>query len=142
VLFWGDPKGADKVQSDERTAYDVFRSYGMMVRAAPVPTNAIATRLEAWEHALNRTVDGYPALLVSPTCRATKVALAGGYHWKKTGDGRQEPEKNRASDYMDAGGYALLGGGEGRAVRGASHEANSRPQNLRPVRRSLRRSHA
>lgn len=142
VQFWGDPKGADKVQSDERTAYDVFNSYGMKVRPAPVPTNAIATRLEAVEHALNRMVDGYPALLISPVCRALKVAMAGGYHWKKTGDGRQEPEKNRSSDYADALQYLLLGAGEGRAVRGASHMPNNKPMNLRPQRRSLRRVHA
>jgi hypothetical protein len=142
VQFWGDPKGQDKVQSDEQTAYDVFRSYGMKVRPAPVPTNAISTRLEVWDHALTRTYDGYPGLLVSPTCRATKVALAGGYHWKKTGDGRQEPEKNRSSDYIDAGGYGLLGGGEGRAVRGVGHETRSKPQNLRPARRTLRRGAA
>jgi hypothetical protein len=31
--FWGDPKGQDKTQTDDRTAYEVFEANGMKVRA-------------------------------------------------------------------------------------------------------------
>jgi hypothetical protein len=138
IQFWGDPKGQDKVQSDEKTAYEVFDSFGMKVRPAPVPSNSIQTRLEVWEAGLTRMVDGKPGLLISPNCRSLKVALAGGYHWRK-GD-RTEPVKNRSSDFMDGGGYGLLGGGEGRAVRGRDHVGSSKPVSLMPQkRRSLRR---
>lgn len=122
VLFWGDPKGQDKVQADERTAYDIFQAHGMMVRPAPVPTNNIQTRLEAIDGPLMRFVDGHPGLLVSPSCRTLKVAFGGGYHWRKIGDGRTEPNKDRYSDYMDALGYGLLGGGEVRAAAGRGYE--------------------
>lgn len=140
VVFWGDPKGNDKVQSDEQTAYQIFRAHGMWVRAAPVPDNNIQTRLNAVESALTRLVDTYPGLLISPNARTLKVALAGGYHWAKGGDGRTEPKKDRYSDFADALGYGLLGGGEGRAAIGKGHDRRAaKPVNLRPVRRSLRR---
>jgi hypothetical protein len=143
VLFWGDPKGADKVQSDERNAYEVFAGFGMRVRAAPVPTNSIQTRLDAVDHALLRMVDGYPAYLLSPTMRSTKVAMAGGYCWTKADDGRKIPLKNRYADFADSGQYALLGGGEGRAAKGRDRDLGSgKPVVTRPPRRSLRRVRA
>jgi hypothetical protein len=142
IRFYGDPKGQDKVQSDERTAYDIFLDFGMLVRPAPIPSNNIETRIEAVAYCLNGMRDGQPRLLISPVCRVLKAALGGGYHIsehsRKQGD--PKPEKNRYSDIADALQYMVLGAGEGRAMTGkprGNHTAE--PVNLRSKRRSLRR---
>jgi hypothetical protein len=114
--FWGDPKGQDRGQADERTAYEIFRSYGMAIRPAPVKQNAIQTRLDAVDYALTTMWEGGPRLLISPTCRMYRAALAGKYCWKKDDEGRKEPDKNKHSHIADAGQYLLLGGGEGRTM--------------------------
>jgi len=50
----GDPKGRDKGQATEQSAYDVFKHNGMPVTPAPVKANDIATRLEAVAYAKTR----------------------------------------------------------------------------------------
>jgi len=114
----GDPKGQDKTQASDVTAYDVFASFGMSVRPAPVPTNDIATRLEVVEYALNTMRDGAPRFLLSPSVVTLKMAMAGGYRFKKGDDQRTVPVKDRYSDIADALQYLLLGAGEGRAMVG------------------------
>ncbi|MDQ0132655.1 hypothetical protein J2T08_000556 [Neorhizobium galegae] len=143
VHFFGDPKGDDGTQSDETTAYDIFRSYGMPVRAAPVKNNHIQTRIEAVEYAMITMVNGNPRFLVCGTnCRTLKVACAGGYHFKRIkGTSRHEetPFKDRYSDIADATQYMLLGAGEGRAVTGGSHSGRKDPVSTRPAKKSRRR---
>jgi hypothetical protein len=140
VVFWGDPKGQDGVQSNETTAYEIWDTHGMKVRPAPVKGNNIELRLGAVENLLMRMVDGSPALLVSPRCRKLKMAMAGGYHFEESSArvGVYVPEKDKQgySDIADALQYAVVGGGEGDIVTG-------RGRNAEPVRvyerRSLRR---
>src|SRR5581483_9304874 len=45
--YWGDPKGQDKGQQAEFTAYEVFDSHGMRVLPAPVKNNNLEARLGA-----------------------------------------------------------------------------------------------
>jgi hypothetical protein len=140
--LWGDPKGRDKTQADERTAYDVFASFGMPVQPAPVKQNNIQTRIEAVEFTLNQMRDGVPRFLLSPACRVLKVAMAGKYHFRKikaTGRYSEEPEKDKYSQPADALQYLLIGGGEGRAMTGHPANANAKAVNTRHGRRSLRR---
>lgn len=120
VHLFGDPKGADKVQSDERTAYDIYASAGLTVKAAPVPTNSIKTRVEAVEFVLNGMRDGAPRFLVTPGCRLLIAAMSGGYHRSDTvgADGERDPKKDRYSDIADALQYMVLGAGEGRTMTG------------------------
>ncbi|WWT39899.1 hypothetical protein [Microcystis phage Mwe-JY08] len=141
LKLFGDPKGADKVQSDETTAYDVFRSFGLMVLPAPVPDNNIETRLAAWESVLNGMRDGRPRMLITPDARKLKMALAGGYCWDKGDTLRKVPnKKNGYSDLPDAGGYMLLGAGEGHVMTGRSRPGlTSAPVKTFQGRRSLRR---
>lgn len=137
----GDPKGQDKVQSDEITAYDVFRDHGMTVRPAPVPSNNIQTRIGAVEFALNGMRDGMPRFLLSPGVRTLKMAMAGGYRFKKGDNQRVEPVKDRYSDVADALQYMMLGAGEGSAMTGRDRpqQKPSVPITLYQKRRSLRR---
>lgn len=142
VVFWGDPKGQDKTQADEQTAYDIFAAHGMTVRPAPVKQNNILTRLEAGDYVMMGMLGGSSRLQISPVCRVLKVACAGGYHFarvKGTARHKPEPEKDSYgySDIADAFQYLLLGGGEGRAMVGRSG-GRSQPVDTR-VKRTRRR---
>lgn len=143
IRLHGDPKGNDGVQTDDRTAYDVFQTFGLRVTAAPVKGNNVATRIEAVETVLNGLRDGMPRFLLSPNCRKLKMAMAGGYHFKKGDFQKVEPHKDPQgySDVSDALQYLLIGGGEASVMTGRSrpdHHQNSSVQ-WHKGRRSLRR---
>lgn len=140
LALWGDPKGADKVQSGERTAYDVFRSFHLPVQAAPVPSNDIATRIGAVEYVLNGMIDGRPRFLVDARCRTLVMAMAGAYCFKKTDPDRPEKdgEDGRWSDVADALQYVMVGAGEVRVMTGRERAGASAPTDTRG-RRSRRR---
>jgi hypothetical protein len=76
----GDPKGRDKGQATEQSAYDVFRANGMPVTPAPVKANDVSTRIEAVAYALNDNPSGFNRLVFSPLCRTLIVGMAGRYH--------------------------------------------------------------
>lgn len=119
--FWGDPKGQDKGQADERTAYDIFAVNGMTVRPAPgLKQNMISTRVDAVANLLNEMYDGRPRFVLSPACRTLKVAMAGRYHNEKDDVGELKPCKDRYSNPADALQYLSLGMGEGRRMVGRS----------------------
>ena len=117
--FFGDPKGQDKGQADERTAYEVFAANGMTVRPAPdLKNNMIKTRVEAMDHLLMRMVDGKPAFISSPVCRKFNVGMAGRYCNELDDKGELRPTKNPYSHVCEAGHYGVLGLGEGRLATG------------------------
>lgn len=127
VRFIGDPKGQDKNQTDERTAYEIFGNHGMHVEPAPVPTNNIKTRIEAVDYCLTQLVDGKPKLQISPICRALIAAMAGKYHYRKNDVNKAEPVKDKASNIADAKQYLILGMGEGKAMIGLDAAHRPRP---------------
>lgn len=114
---FGDPKGRDKTQTFEQTAYDIFAANGIDVQPAPVRGNNVKTRIAAVEFVLSGMLDGQPRFLLSPSCRGLKVAMAGKYCWSKN-EGTVEPKKDKYSDLADALQYLILGGGEGRSMVG------------------------
>ena len=127
--IYGDPKGADKTQSGERTAYDIFAANGLPVTPAPCPTNNIELRLQAVEQPLNEMVDGSPRLQIDPfRCPTLKMALAGKYCFaEKAGGGyHDDPKKDKYSDIADALQYLCLGIGEGRKLIGLAPSGFSR----------------
>lgn len=117
VRLFGDPKGRDKGQNDDRTAYEIFAAAGMTVQPAPVKQNNILTRIEAVEYILNDNPGGINRFVLSPTCRSLKVGMSGRYCWRNTGSER-EPDKGRYSHLADALQYLCLGMGEGRRMTG------------------------
>jgi hypothetical protein len=120
VAFWGDPKGQDKGQADERTAYDIFQAHGMKVRPPPgLKNNMIETRVEAVTSLLT-TLDtqGRARGVFSPMCRTLNVGMQGRYHLVREEDGVLRPKKDRYSNPCDACQYLVLGLGEGRAMVG------------------------
>jgi hypothetical protein len=139
VRFWGDPKGQDKGQADERTAYDIFAAHGMTVRPPPgLRQNMISTRVDAVAAVLNEMYDARPRFLLSPLARTLKVAMAGRYHNERDEQGELKPCKDRYSNPADALQYLVLGMGEGRRMIGRRPISDMAP--VRVVKRgSMRR---
>lgn len=137
--FWGDPKGQDKGQADERTAYDIFAANGMIVRPAPgLKQNMISTRVDAVASLLNEMYDGRPRFVLCPSARTLKVAMAGRYHNEKDDTGELKPCKDRYSNPADATQYWALGIGEGRRMLGRPPLGTVKPV-LYVRRKSMRR---
>ncbi|MGL6209113.1 MAG: hypothetical protein ACRC14_04700 [Paracoccaceae bacterium] len=130
VEFWGDPRGADKGQNDETTAYDIFRHEGMVVMPATTDNNP-EMRRSAIEAVLQRR-NGFK---VNPSVITAKIGFGGGYHYPKikgTGMFSERPRKNLYSHIVEAVENAVLGGGEGDAIVQAPAGMRSSPS---PVKR-------
>jgi len=117
--FYGDPAGNQRMQTDEKTCFQILHAKG--IPAVPAPTNDFTVRREAIAVPLSRLIDGQPGLIVSPKCKYARKGLAGGYCYKRlkvAGDERyrDKPDKTIYSHVVDAGGYAMVGGGEGNKV--------------------------
>lgn len=130
--FYGDPKGRDRSQADDRTSYDVFASNGMIVAPAPVKMNAWKTRVGIIEFVLNDGTGGVPRFQLSPeNCPTLKAGLCGRYQIKHNAFGDPEPDKDQYSDVVDALGYDLAGLGYGRAMIGLTTREPSAIQAIR-----------
>jgi hypothetical protein len=128
VRAYGDPKGQDKGQTDERTAYEVFEANGIHVVPPPgLKMNMIATRVDAVASLLNEMYDGRPRFVLSPACRSLKVGMSGRYCNERDEKGELSPKKDRYSDLADALQYGSLGLGEGRRMIGHKPLADMRP---------------
>jgi hypothetical protein len=135
----GDPKGRDKGQATEQSAYDVFAAHGMPVTPAPVKANDIDTRIEAVAYALNDNPSGVNRLVISPLCRTLIVGMAGRYHLVREEDGELRPKKDKYSNLCDALQYLCISLGEGQRMIGLSSAAAMKPAQVYKGRRSMRR---
>jgi hypothetical protein len=135
----GDPKGRDKGQADDQTAYDVFAANDIMVSPAPVPQNNIKTRVDTVAFTLNDNPAGVPRLVISPRCRTLITGMSGRYHLKKEESGELVPSKDRYSHLCDALQYGLLGQGEGRRMVGLDPGHRKASIQTWKGRRSMRR---
>lgn len=129
--IWGDPAGMARAQTDESTVFDILRAVGLPAR--PAPTNDATIRREALGHACSIIVDGKPGLLVSPRCVVLRKGLMGGYCYKRLQVAGAErfhdmPDKNQFSHIVEAAEYAMVGGGEGRAL--VKRPDDGRPRQL------------
>lgn len=131
MVFWGDPAGDYRAQTDETTPFQILRAAGIKARAAP--TNDPALRIDAVTSVLTRLVDGHAGFLVDPRCTYLKRGFAGGYQYRRlqvSGERYEErPDKNMYSHVHDALQYALCGGGESRKLLGQS--GDGQPVNAR-----------
>jgi hypothetical protein len=142
VKFFGDPKGADKASTDERTNFEIWAANGMPMKPAPVKQNLIRTRIDAVDHLGSSMYDGKPRLLISPLCRTLIVAMEGRYCYEKRKDGgeaRAEPKKDRYSHLADCLQYFAVSIGEGRAMIGLKPAMDVKPVRISQPRKSLRR---
>lgn len=119
IRLYGDPAGDDRVQTDERTVYQILHANG--ITATPCHTNDTTIRRESLGRLLRGMLDGKPAFLLSPRCKILRKGLAGGFCYKRVQVAGKEryqdkPDKNRFSHPVEALEYMLLGGGEGRSL--------------------------
>lgn len=141
--FWGDPKGQDRGQADERTAYEIFEANGMRVRAPPnLKQNMIATRVDGMSNLLNGMTDGKPRFISSLMCRTFNVGMAGRYCNEADEQGELKPTKNRYSHVCNAGEYVVLGLGEGRLMTGRPPIGELRGVQTWKKRKTMRRLEA
>lgn len=115
----GDPAGDSRVQTDEKTVFQVLKGCGVV--AKPAHTNDVGLRLEAVNLPLTRIYDGLPAFQIDPRCRVLRKALGGRYEYRRvqvTGTERyvDKPDKNEYSHVSDALQYLMLGMGVGKLV--------------------------
>ncbi len=136
--YFGDPTGDNRGEQSEKqedTAIMIMRANGIPVKKAP--SNDPVIRIESVSAVLDRMVDGQPGLLVDPSCIILIRGFEVGYQYKKmgvSGEARYElkPNKNKYSHEHDGLQYAMLGGGEGRAlIAGKNVENSLKPRNVR-----------
>jgi len=127
VMVVGDPAGAQRAQTDERSCFDILKAEGF--RVVPARTNAVAGRLAAVEKFLSRQIDGGPAFLVDPGATDIIKALRGGYRYKvkRNGETEDSPEKNDASHCADSLQYACLQADGGALFGASAHNTQARP---------------
>jgi hypothetical protein len=119
VRCYGDPSGAFKDQH-QKTAFDIMKSQGIVVR--PAPSNQIKMRTEAVIYELNRMVNGQPAYIIDgKKCPTLRRGFNGGYRYRQlnvSGGGKFEttPEKNQFSHIHDGNQYVVLSTGSYRAI--------------------------
>jgi hypothetical protein len=105
-----DPAAFQRVQTDERSVADLYKSAGFAVK--PAKTNAVAARIAAVERYLTRVVDGKPGIVLCPEGAGDLIkALAGKYRYKVNtkGEKDEKPEKSHPwSDIADALEYLCL----------------------------------
>ena len=129
IHIYGDPAGEQRAQTDEMTPFQILENKG--INAQPAPTNDFTIRREAIAVPLQRMLSGKPGLLISAKCKNTRKGLAGGYCYKRvkvSGDERyhDKPDKTIYSHPVEAGGYAMIGAGEGdRLIAGQSHKLDT-----------------
>ena len=106
---WGDPAGAQRAQTDERTCYQVLAQHGFNVMPG---AEAFQERFEAVNQRLGRFVDGKPALLIDrQRCPLLSEGMLGGYRYPKSHDGHVGGRvlKNRFSHSCESLQYACSG---------------------------------
>lgn len=119
----GDPAGANRSQTDERTCFQELLEAG--IATEPANTNDFIPRRESVAFFLNRMAGGEPGFVLSPNCRSLRKGFLGGYRYERlkvAGERyRDRPVKDKFSHPMDALQYLCLkvrdGGGSVRAKR-------------------------
>ncbi|MDE2434605.1 MAG: TerL [Burkholderiales bacterium] len=100
---WGDPAGAQRAQTDERSCFDILRGMGIAIQ----PSEQSPTiRIESVRQPLMRMIDGQPAVLLDPRCRTLRKGFTGKYRYRRMQTSAErytdEPEKNEYSHVHDA----------------------------------------
>ena len=118
IQSYGDPAGAARAQTDERTCFDELRAAGLPTRAAR--TNAFTARREAVAGFLSAQNGAGPGLLLDSSCKVLRRGFENGYRFGRLAAGGEaavadRPDKNRFSHIHDALQYAALAAEEGRA---------------------------
>lgn len=114
IECYGDPAGAQRAQTDERSCFMEVNEAGLSIR--PGRTNAFLPRRDAVAWFLSRLADGQPTFLLNPKCTSLRKGFNGGYKYRRiqvTGEERytEEPAKNAYSHIADALQYVAMESG-------------------------------
>jgi len=107
----GDPAGAIRAQTDERTCFMELLELGLFTE--PAPTNDFLPRRESVAFFLTRMIDGGPGFLLDPSCTTLRKGFNGRYRYerlKSSGQARyrDRPVKDGFSHPHDALQYLCL----------------------------------
>jgi len=107
----GDPAGAIRAQTDERTCFQELLECG--IPTEPANTNDWIPRRESVAYFLTRMADGLPGFILDPRCRELRRGFNGRYRYERlkvSGPSRyrDRPLKDDSSHIQDALQYACL----------------------------------
>ena len=107
----GDPAGAIRAQTDERTCFQELLEAG--IATEPAPSNDFIPRRESVAFFLTKMADGQPGFILDPSCKQLRRGFNGRYRYerlKTSGPARyrDRPIKDDMSHIHDALQYACL----------------------------------
>lgn len=114
VQLIGDPAGAQRAQSDEKSCFEEAKAVGLRIK--PARSNSFLARRGAVAWYLTRLTGGHPAFLLDQSCQVLRKGFNGGYKYRRIqviGEERYTdvPTKNGYSHPHDALQYAALENG-------------------------------
>ncbi len=126
----GDPAGAQRAQSDEKSCFQEARAKNLTIRAAK--SNAWLPRRGSVAWFLSKLADGKPMLMLDPVCTVVRKGFNGAYKYRRiqvTGEERfsDEPTKNKYSHPHDALQYAAMESGGIQAIRDVDRNDDYEP---------------
>ncbi|MEJ0093804.1 MAG: hypothetical protein WDN46_10275 [Methylocella sp.] len=99
----GDPAGAGRAQTDEKTCFDIMRAKGFEIEPG---LQTLAIRLESVRKPLSILRNGQPGFLLHPRCKKLRKGFLGGYNYRRMQTRKErfadQPDKNEYSHPMDA----------------------------------------
>ena len=111
VISVGDPAGATRAQTDERTCLQELYEVG--IATEPADTNDWLPRRESVAFFMNRMIDGGPGFVLDPSCSMLRRGFNGRYRYQRiraagTERYKDRPVKDIYSHIQDAIQYACL----------------------------------
>lgn len=99
----GDPAGAQRAQTDERTCFQILHAKGIDIEPGEVSD---AMRIEAVKKPLNSMIGGSPGFVLHPRCKMLRKGFIGGYQYRRMMTSAEKytdkPDKNQYSHIHDA----------------------------------------
>lgn len=114
IRVFGDPAGAQRAQTDEKSCFDEVNAAGLKIRAAK--SNAWLPRRGSVAWFLSKLTSGKPLFVIDPVCKVLRKGFNGGYKYRRIqviGEERytEEPMKNSYSHPHDALQYVAMESG-------------------------------
>lgn len=81
IECYGDPAGAQRAQTDEKSCFDEVKAAKLKIR--PAKSNAWLPRRGAVAWFLSKLAGGQPMLLIDPCCSVLRKGFNGGYKYRR-----------------------------------------------------------
>lgn len=110
IQIFGDPSGAKRTDTNEKTNFDYIKYAGYS--AIPAHSNVVADRVESVNGLFCRQIQGEPAIMIDHRLSFLIAGLDGKYHYKTNEENGYiidaKPVKNEYSHIQDALQYACM----------------------------------